>query len=68
MAAISVGDWGDVQREIEGVRSGEGLSPSPVGVWEVAPTENTKIYVNADAVQNWRKYVHDGVTNPLEVG
>jgi len=38
-----------VQWEIEGLRSGEGLRPSPVGVWELAPRENFEIYVNADA-------------------
>jgi len=30
---ISVGDWGDVQWEIEGVGFGEELSPSQWGVW-----------------------------------
>jgi len=28
---------------------GEGLSPSPVGVWGFAPRENFEIYANADA-------------------
>jgi len=61
---------GDIQREIEGVRSGEGLGPwlpgpLPNGGLGACPTENMKIYINADAVQNWRKYVHDGVANPL---
>jgi len=37
VAAISVGGWGEVQREIEGVVSGEGLSLSPVRVWGLAP-------------------------------
>jgi len=56
VTAISVGVWGDVQREIERVGSGEGLSPcpqrlspSPVGVWGLAPRENFEIYVSADA-------------------
>jgi len=39
-----------------------------VWVWELARTENMKIYSNADAVQNWRKYIYDGVANPLEDG
>ena len=49
----SVGDFcwrlGNVQREIEGVGSGEGLRPSPVWVWGLAPRENFEIYVNTDA-------------------
>jgi len=36
VATIFVGDWGDVQREIEGVVSEEGLSPSAVGVCGLA--------------------------------
>jgi len=27
---------------------GEGLSPSPMGVWGLAPREKFEIYVNAD--------------------
>ena len=49
MAVISVADWGDVKREIEAVGSEEGLRPSPVGVWGLAPRENFESYLNADA-------------------
>jgi len=49
VAGISVGDWGYVQRENEGLGFGEGLSPFPVGVWGLAPDKKNEIYVNADA-------------------
>jgi len=42
VAATYVGDLGDVQREIEGVEPGEGLSPSLVGVWRLAPEKILK--------------------------
>ena len=38
-----------VQWEIEGLGSGEGLRPSPVGACGLSARENFEIYVNADA-------------------
>ena len=50
-----------VQWEIEGLGSGDGLRPSLVGVWGLAPRESFEIYVNADANFSLSKVIFLGV-------